>query len=36
MTDVQFVFAEGIGYGPEVAQKAANDAKAEIAKIIAA
>ena len=36
MTDVQFVYAEGIGYGPEVAQKAANDAKAEISKIVAA
>ena len=36
MTDVQFVFAEGVAFGPEVAQKAANDAKAEIAKIIAA
>lgn len=36
MTDVQFVFAEGIGYGPEVAQKAANDAKDAISKIVAA
>jgi len=36
MSDVQFVFAEGIGYGPEVAEKAANDAKDVISKIVAA
>lgn len=36
MTDVQFVFAEGIGYGPDVAAKAANDAKDVINQIVAA
>jgi FMN-dependent NADH-azoreductase len=30
MTDVEFVFAEGIAYGPEVAAKAQADAKAAI------
>ncbi|OSM99558.1 FMN-dependent NADH-azoreductase [Lonsdalea populi] len=30
ITDVEFVFAEGIGYGPEVAQKALQDAKAQL------
>ncbi len=30
ITDVNFVFAEGIAYGPEVATKAQNDAKAAI------
>ncbi|MFK8257177.1 FMN-dependent NADH-azoreductase [Erwinia sp. AnSW2-5] len=36
LTDVQFVFAEGIGYGPEVAAKAASDAKALISQIATA
>ncbi len=36
MSDVQFVFAEGIGYGPEVAAKAASDAKAVISQIVTA
>lgn len=36
MTDVQFVFAEGIAYGPEVAAKAASDAKDVISQIVAA
>ncbi|XBS68194.1 FMN-dependent NADH-azoreductase [Acerihabitans sp. KWT182] len=30
ITEVQFVFAEGIAYGPEVAGKAQEDAKAQI------
>ena len=30
ITDVNFVFAEGIAYGPEVATKAQSDAKAAI------
>ncbi|MDI6936830.1 FMN-dependent NADH-azoreductase, partial [Serratia sp. Se-PFBMAAmG] len=34
--DVNFVFAEGIAYGPEVATKAANDAKDAIKQIVAA
>ncbi|MDF7651707.1 FMN-dependent NADH-azoreductase [Candidatus Pantoea formicae] len=36
ITDVNFVFAEGIAYGPEVATKAANDAKDAIKQIVAA
>ncbi|AXU95271.1 MAG TPA: FMN-dependent NADH-azoreductase [Erwinia persicina] len=36
MSDVQFVFAEGIGYGPEVAAKAASDAKEVISQIVTA
>ncbi|QUG75773.1 FMN-dependent NADH-azoreductase [Erwinia sp. E602] len=36
MTDVQFVFAEGIGYGPEVAAKAASDAKDAISQLVTA
>lgn len=36
MTDVKFVFAEGIAYGPEVATKAANDAKEALKEIVAA
>lgn len=36
MSDVQFVFAEGIGYGPEVAAKAASDAKHVISQIVTA
>ncbi len=36
ITDVSFVFAEGIAYGPEVATKAANDAKDAIKQIVAA
>ncbi len=34
MTDVEFVFAEGIGYGPEVAAKAQADAKVAIDALI--
>lgn len=36
MTEVKFVFAEGIAYGPEVATKAANDAKEALKEIVAA
>ncbi len=36
MTDVNFVFAEGYGYGPEVAAKATTDAKSAIESIVAA
>lgn len=36
MTDVEFVFAEGIAYGPEVASKAASDARDAIKQIVAA
>ncbi|MEB5835622.1 FMN-dependent NADH-azoreductase [Pantoea dispersa] len=36
ITDVDFVFAEGIAYGPEVATKAASDAKNAIKQIVAA
>lgn len=36
ITDVEFVFAEGFGYGPEVAKKAAEDAKAELSTLATA
>ncbi|RPD97838.1 FMN-dependent NADH-azoreductase [Candidatus Pantoea deserta] len=36
ITDVNFVFAEGIAYGPEVATKATDDAKNAIRQIVAA
>ncbi|AHK21342.1 FMN-dependent NADH-azoreductase [Yersinia similis] len=36
ITDVEFVFAEGIAYGPEVATKAQADAKALLAEVVAA
>lgn len=36
MTDVEFVFAEGIAYGPEVATNAANAAKEALKQIVAA
>lgn len=36
ITDVNFVFAEGIAYGPEVATKATTDAKDAIKQIVAA
>ncbi|RWR03670.1 FMN-dependent NADH-azoreductase [[Pantoea] beijingensis] len=36
ITDVNFVFAEGIAYGPEVATKATNDAKEAIRQLITA
>lgn len=36
ITDIDFVFAEGIAYGPEVATKAASDAKDAIKQIVAA
>ena len=35
ITDVKFVFAEGIAYGPEMAAKAQSDAKAAIDSIVA-
>ena len=36
ITDVQFVYMEGIGFGPEAAEKAQAQAKAEIDKIATA
>lgn len=36
MSDVQFVFAEGIAYGPEVAAKATSEAKGVISQIVTA
>lgn len=36
ITDVEFVFAEGIAYGPEVATKAQADAKTLLAQVVAA
>ena len=36
ITDVEFVFAEGIAYGPDVATKAQADAKATLAQVVAA
>mgnify|MGYP000426261962 CR=1 FL=1 len=36
ITDVNFVFAEGIAYGPEMATKAQSDAKAAIDSVVAA
>ena len=36
ITDVEFVFAEGIAYGPEVATKAQTDAKSAIDSLVAA
>lgn len=36
ITDVNYVFAEGFGYGPEVASKAQTDAKAAIDSIVTA
>ena len=36
ITDVNFVFAEGIAYGPEVATKASTEAKEAIKQIVAA
>lgn len=36
ITEVEFVFAEGIAYGPDVATKALTDAKAALAEVIAA
>ncbi|WP_213992368.1 FMN-dependent NADH-azoreductase [Sodalis sp. dw_96] len=35
ITDIQFAFAEGIAYGPEVAGKAQDDAKAQIKQFAA-
>ncbi|MFK5157791.1 NAD(P)H-dependent oxidoreductase, partial [Glaesserella parasuis] len=34
ITDVEFVYAEGIGYGPEVAAKAVEAAKVELDRIV--
>lgn len=36
ITDVNFVFAEGVAYGPEVADKARDDAKAAIDSLVTA
>ncbi len=36
ISDVEFVFAEGFGYGPEVAKKAAEDAKAQLSTLATA
>ncbi|MFU9138112.1 FMN-dependent NADH-azoreductase [Erwinia tasmaniensis] len=36
MSDVKFVFAEGIAYGPEVATKATTDAKAVLEELVTA
>ena len=36
ITDVNFVFAEGVAYGPEVAEKAQSDAKAAIDGLVTA
>jgi len=36
ITDVQFVYVEGIGFGPEAVVKAKNQAKVEIDKIVTA
>ncbi|OSN11654.1 FMN-dependent NADH-azoreductase [Lonsdalea iberica] len=33
ITDVEFVFAEGMGYGPEIAQKSLQDAKAQLTQL---
>ncbi|RLM26478.1 FMN-dependent NADH-azoreductase [Brenneria alni] len=36
ITDVEFVFAEGIAYGPDMAKKAAEDAKTKLSQLAAA
>ncbi|KAA9001977.1 FMN-dependent NADH-azoreductase [Affinibrenneria salicis] len=36
ISDVEFVFAEGLAYGPEMAQKAQQDAKTQIDRLAAA
>ncbi|CNE93279.1 FMN-dependent NADH-azoreductase [Yersinia nurmii] len=36
ITDVEFVFAEGIAYGPEIATKAQADAKEVLVQVVAA
>jgi FMN-dependent NADH-azoreductase len=36
ITDIQFVFAEGVAYGPEVAAKAQEEAKAVIGQYVIA
>ncbi|QCR36051.1 FMN-dependent NADH-azoreductase [Nissabacter sp. SGAir0207] len=36
ITDIEYVFAEGMGYGPEVASKSQEAAKGEIAQLISA
>ena len=36
ITDVQFVYVQGIGFGPEAIEKAQASAKAKINEIIAA
>ncbi|MBG6245284.1 FMN-dependent NADH-azoreductase [Candidatus Symbiopectobacterium sp. 'North America'] len=36
ITNVEFVFAEGYGYGPDVAQKATETAKAQLSSLAAA
>jgi FMN-dependent NADH-azoreductase len=36
MTDVQFVYAEGLAMGPEALQNALDSAHAQIAELVAA
>ncbi|WJV68802.1 FMN-dependent NADH-azoreductase [Pectobacteriaceae bacterium CE70] len=36
ITDIEFVFAEGFGYGPDVAQKALQDAKDQLSQLATA
>ncbi|WP_174872255.1 FMN-dependent NADH-azoreductase [Pectobacterium polaris] len=36
LTDLEFVFAEGYGYGPDVAQKATDAAKTQLSQLVAA
>ncbi|MCL6409145.1 FMN-dependent NADH-azoreductase, partial [Dickeya dadantii] len=36
LTDLEFVFAEGYGYGPDVAQKATEDAKTQLSQLVTA
>ncbi|ATA23875.1 FMN-dependent NADH-azoreductase [Brenneria goodwinii] len=36
ITDVEFVFAEGIAYGPDMAEKALETAKAQISQLVSA
>ncbi|ASY77434.1 MULTISPECIES: FMN-dependent NADH-azoreductase [Pectobacterium] len=36
LTDLEFVFAEGYGYGPDVAQKATDAAKTQLSQLVTA
>jgi FMN-dependent NADH-azoreductase len=36
LTDLEFVFAEGYGYGPDVAQKATETAKTQLSQLVTA